>query len=588
MSSPSLRGEKLSDEQALALRPAVRHIEAGPGAGKTTTLVARFRERAVSLDAGIALLSFTNAAVDVARSRCLDQPQLLECPNFIGTFDSFFHRYVVTPALIRKARTSPRYVSSWDDLPDDLRMVNGIRLSCWTRDPNGTIRLDESRLSQRERQFWHSSKVKDEARDAIRERGTRRVIGLHHARTYDASEARRLAIRALRNDSLPILTRLARRFGEIIVDEFQDCDDLEHELLRLLTDTGIHVVTVADPDQAIYEFRQVGTDNYGAHVAKIDPRHVVTLATCYRSTPSICSLVTSARQVSTAPVVSNRPETPGAPIQVVVGDGAAAGAVAVRMLGAHGIRPKDARFIAHKKVDARRLAHPASDAITGNAAIPRFLAAVAEIRSGTDVKTRHAAIRRIESTVLGLFAWDERHAPTTRAEQLEKLAMTADQLRVLASRILTAAPHWESREGCAASVRAIIEEGAAAANVALVQTLGQRLAKPSPDCWTAWIERNEDLLVPEVERVRWTHVHAVKGAEFDAVIYALPPRAASGGHVLDDWQSGLNTEARRVLYVGMSRARKLVVLVVPQGARATQLKKILTRDGVPHDVTVTG
>jgi superfamily I DNA/RNA helicase len=69
MSSPSLRGEKLSDEQALALRPAVRHIEAGPGAGKTTTLVARFRERAVSLDAGIALLSFTNAAVDVARSR---------------------------------------------------------------------------------------------------------------------------------------------------------------------------------------------------------------------------------------------------------------------------------------------------------------------------------------------------------------------------------------------------------------------------------------------------------------------------------------------------------------------------------------
>jgi superfamily I DNA/RNA helicase len=88
----------------------------------------------------------------------------------------------------------------------------------------------------------------------------------------------------------------------------------------------------------------------------------------------------------------------------------------------------------------------------------------------------------------------------------------------------------------------------------------------------------------EVADIRWSHIHGVKGEEFDGVILALPSRARAGVHVLDDWEQEINSEARRVLYVGASRAKKALVLVVPP-ARWEQLERILKRDGVQHAVT---
>ncbi|WP_299520125.1 UvrD-helicase domain-containing protein [uncultured Serinicoccus sp.] len=588
MTSAVLFDGDLSAEQASAVESHVQHIEAGPGAGKTKTMVARFRA-SVSPDAGIALLSFTNAAVNVARSRCLDEPQLLESPNFVGTFDGFFHRYVVTPAVLRTTGTAPRYLSSWDDLPSELRTVRvgqgaGIRLSRWVRETDGSIKLDESLLDRTERQFWDNQKVTDWTREQIRQAGTNRILGLLQGRTYNATEARRIAIAALERADLAILSKLALRFKEVIVDEFQDCDDLEHRLLDMIRGAGIHTVTIADPDQAIYEFRQVNSGNYEQYVTKFSTQDIVQLETCYRSTPAICALVTSLRKASTTRVVSHLPpDTPCPPVRIIVGGGAEAGAAAVRVAIAYGIAPEATRFVAHKKADAQRLARSKGTSVDSNAAIARILEAIAELRSGADARTRHSAITRIENVVLELFDWGDDGAPGTRLEQLEKLGITSDQLRILISRFITEGPRWTSREACSASIRGIVEVGANATQLPLISTVANRLAKPRENVWRAWASRTENVLLPEVKAVKWTHVHAAKGDEFDAVIYALPSRAVDGSHVLDDWEQGKNTEARRVVYVGVSRARQLVALVVPEG-RVDQLERILERDKVPYEV----
>jgi hypothetical protein len=212
------------------------------------------------------------------------------------------------------------------------------------------------------------------------------------------------------------------------------------------------------------------------------------------------------------------------------------------------------------------------------------LAAIAELRSGADARARHAAIAQIEQVLLELFNWGDDGTPSSRPEQLDKLGITSAQLRILVSKIIAAAQGWGSREACSASIRAIVEDGACVTELPLIPTLANRLAKPKASIWSAWVSRSEDVLVPEVEAVKWTHVHAVKGDEFDAVIYALPSRAVDGSHVLDDWEQGNNTEVRRVLYVGVSRARQLVALVVPAGRR-DQLTRILDRDEVQYQVS---
>ena len=68
-------------------------LTGGPGAGKTRAIVARYLSRVEQEPRkGIALLSFTNAAIDEVKGRCGDMPDALKAPHFVGTFDSFINR----------------------------------------------------------------------------------------------------------------------------------------------------------------------------------------------------------------------------------------------------------------------------------------------------------------------------------------------------------------------------------------------------------------------------------------------------------------------------------------------------------------
>ncbi|WP_461207773.1 ATP-dependent helicase [Clostridium sp. DL1XJH146] len=52
-----------------------------------------------------------------------------------------------------------------------------------------------------------------------------------------------------------ILMKYRRVFRYILVDEFQDCDDIQVEILRLLSSENNYIFAVGDEDQCIYGFR---------------------------------------------------------------------------------------------------------------------------------------------------------------------------------------------------------------------------------------------------------------------------------------------------------------------------------------------
>jgi superfamily I DNA/RNA helicase len=80
-------------------------------------------------------------------------------------------------------------------------------------------------------------------------------------------------------------------------------------------------------------------------------------------------------------------------------------------------------------------------------------------------------------------------------------------------------------------------------------------------------------------------VHSVKGREFPGVVVVLPRKLLEDDHghtVLDHWEQNKPSELRRVLYVGASRAQRLLILAV----HATQRDRVITllkQDGVPYD-----
>src|SRR5690606_24409278 len=100
------------------------------------------------------------------------------------------------------------------------------------------------------------------------------------------------------------LAKLHARFSEIIVDEFQDCSAMEYDILDALRVARIGVMVVADPNQAIYGFRQDNPDLYSKFRTSLPDGCVVSLDENFRSSPVICSLVASLAGASGEVVVA--------------------------------------------------------------------------------------------------------------------------------------------------------------------------------------------------------------------------------------------------------------------------------------------
>lgn len=588
MSRPNPLG--LNDEQLQALQAHIRLVEAGPGSGKTRTVVARLRQN-IERGMTIAMLSFTNAAVDVARLRCRDVPQLTEPPNFVGTFDLFFRRYVITPAVTSVTGRPPTYVSSWDDLRPSMAVVrppgggSGIRLTRFTQQGDEWL-IDESKLARAERQLWEN--LSEWSRQSMNDQGAQRIQGLQKAHVYDTGAARRHALSLLDNSLTSPLPDLARRFNEIIIDEFQDCDEIEHQLIAQLSTAGIDIVAVGDPDQAIYEFRQTNPELYQRFRDSTAPESRATLGTCFRSTPAICSVIKSLRSVGLGEIEPSPLHPGGAEtIHIVVGSGIKAGARAYKLANQRGISPLRTRVIAHRRSDARSLLRAGNQPPRGTSQIEPLLVALADLRSGAQSSHRLQAIRKVEAFVLNQFAWPDEPPAEGRVEQLSLLDVTAQELRVVASSILQSSRTWDDAASCKAEVRRIIEQFAGETSIELIPRLASRLTVPEK-VWRFWESRTTSALSElPADTLRWAHVHGVKGDEFEAIIFVLPTGSPAQGqsHVLDDWQNGINSEQRRVLYVGVSRAERLLVLVVSP-SRRNQLESILQTSAIDYTVSV--
>ena len=70
----------------------------------------------------------------------------------------------------------------------------------------------------------------------------------------DLDELITLPVGLLRDDPA-LVERYRRQWQWIFVDEYQDVDEVQYELLRLLSPADGNLCAIGDPDQAIYSFR---------------------------------------------------------------------------------------------------------------------------------------------------------------------------------------------------------------------------------------------------------------------------------------------------------------------------------------------
>lgn len=78
-------------------------------------------------------------------------------------------------------------------------------------------------------------------------------------------------------------------FSHLLVDEFQDINDLQYRLIRAWSRGGESLFVIGDPDQAIYGFRGADARCFDRLAADFPALRLIRLTQNYRSTRRSCA-----------------------------------------------------------------------------------------------------------------------------------------------------------------------------------------------------------------------------------------------------------------------------------------------------------
>lgn len=549
--------------------------EACPGAGKTRAIVARhLRLTGEEPRKGIALVSFTTAAIDEITRRCGDRPDAVRAPHFVGTFDAFINRYLTKPLYIAQYGLTPRFLDSWDRVkrasfrPPSADRLPDVELNWFTFDGSLQASLVEDWIPPR---YPYVRQALAAQRTAVEQRATKVCRSLVARGLISSAASRALTVGYLESpETAERFGRLlANRFSEVIVDEAQDCGPEELHVLKLLRRFGVKLVAVADLDQSIFAFRRVEpaelrafTDKFAGHLA---------LKGNYRSSPAICGLNNSLRSGNLQEVASGPNATCPTPVCLMEFSSPDTVVTTIRgILDGHDLSRGDVVFLAHRRTDAQRCAgQRLDDATRSTSAVLGIASAHAVLTDGgSTAKERLSAVQRVEATLQEIAGIEDIDLLGERwlRDTAVRLAVSLD-------------PAGLDPKSYAAQVREYVQHVVWPAGITPTSNLGATLRAPQAAVWSA--PGGDDGSSAFASAT----IHSAKGREFPGVIVVLPKHLvadAAGRHALDYWEQQMDSELTRVLYVGASRAQRLLILAVHSDHR-NRVASLLDRDSVRYD-----
>jgi DNA helicase-2/ATP-dependent DNA helicase PcrA len=346
------------------------------------------------------------------------------------------------------------------------------------------------------------------------------------------------------------------RYRYFVVDEFQDINPLQKLLLDAWLGDRDDLCVVGDPRQTIYSFTGATSAYLTGFAAEYPHATILTLTRNYRSTPEV---VTCANRLAGAAGAGRGPAPRG---WLGAADGRAAlggpALIAQRDSGApvefteYDDEPAEAAAIAarvRRLIDAGLPPREIAVLVRVNAQTERFERAFADATVPCQVRGAERFFDRAEvRQATGLL----RAAARSARPEAGSAGTVAEVRHVLAGIGLSGEPpagrgaareRWESL----AALAHFAEDHCAAVPAAGLAEVVTELAR-----------RAAAGHAPRVEGVTVASLHAAKGLEWDVVF--LPGLTEGNLPIVHAGTEDAVAEERRLLYVGVTRARQQVLL----------------------------
>jgi DNA helicase-2/ATP-dependent DNA helicase PcrA len=326
-----------------------------------------------------------------------------------------------------------------------------------------------------------------------------------------------------------IALQVQRQYRSFTVDEFQDVSPVQYELLRAWLGQGDDLCVVGDPTQTIFSFTGASASHLEKFTNDFPNAARFDLTHSYRSTPQIISAANQVSAPLPASVQLKATNPPGPPISVrgFESDDAEALAVAGRIVEviASGIAPRDIAVLMRMEAQSESI-----EQALASVGVPYAVRAGTRFFERGEVAVALAALRGAAaapadvpvagqvSDVLSGVGW----SPTPPTSGPSHRAT------------------WES-------LRVLVDLAASFPQDATL-----------PDFVSHLVTLSETESEPSANAITLATMHSAKGLEWEAVFVVgvseglMPVSYARTPDTID--------EERRLLYVAMTRARKVLWL----------------------------
>ena len=279
-------------------KKAVLHQEgpclviAGAGSGKTkvlTTRIANLIESGVP-SYQILAITFTNKAAKEMRDRL--ETLAKDNKAFVGTFHSFGLR-VIRENVNALGMTSNFTILDSDDVTSlvkkilkekgyDTKEVSPSYIK------NRISFIKNEMLTDAEVEKFFQSEMEKIAYEIYKEYN----IKLKKNNSVDFDDLLRIPVLLFQNHP-DILELYQNKYQYILIDEYQDTNEVQYKLVKLLSKKYQNLFVVGDPDQSIYQFRGANYKNILNFERDYPNTVVIPLEDNYRSTKMILDAANS-------------------------------------------------------------------------------------------------------------------------------------------------------------------------------------------------------------------------------------------------------------------------------------------------------
>ena len=284
--------DELNEEQ----RKAAEKIDgpvlilAGAGSGKTRTVTYRIahmiKEKGIS-PLNIMALTFTNKAAKEMKERA----EALIGPDANNLVVSTFHSFSVR--LLKTYSDRIGYGRNFNiyDVDDQKTIINKIKKDMNMKNDDISPAKTVGRISKLKEQGIGIAELEEQIDIRIPANRIFRDIYQKYDETLKANNAMDFSDLLLNAKKLLddpyVLERVQDRYRYIVVDEYQDTNDIQYEIISKIAEKYKNICVVGDEDQSIYAFRGANINNILNFERDYKNAFVAKLEQNYRSTKTI-------------------------------------------------------------------------------------------------------------------------------------------------------------------------------------------------------------------------------------------------------------------------------------------------------------